>query len=170
MFRATGSDCPRKKQDSACPPKLQEHGSHGAPPEETPTRTAPAGKADTERQGPGTRVHQVCGRHRQEGWRETEWRGGRARSHEEGLTGTCAFSLQRQRGEPRGPRAMEQPLWPRTEGQRQGCAMPRALCAGPRAAARGQRGPCPGQVPAEGSHLTGCQLSDTDVIHPRKQG
>ena len=96
-------------------------------------------------------------------------RGG-ARSKEEGLTGTYAFSLQWQRGEPQGHRATEQPLWPRTEGQRQGCAIPRALCAGPRAAARGQRGPCPGQVPAEGSDLTGCQLGDTDVSHPRKQG
>ena len=38
MFRAAGSDCPRKKQDSVCPPKRQEHGSHGAPPEETPTK------------------------------------------------------------------------------------------------------------------------------------
>ena len=34
----------------------------------------------------------------------TSRRGGGARSNEEGLTGTYAFSLQRQRGEPQGHR------------------------------------------------------------------
>lgn len=169
MSRAAGSDCPRKTRTQ---PVLRN--SRSVASMVPHQRRHPQGQHQQAKliwkgrglaQGPpGLWATQTGGLER-----DRMERGG-ARSNEEGLTGTYAFSLQQQRGEPQGHRATEQPLWPRTEGQRQGCAIPRALCAGPRAAARGQRGPCPGQVPAEGSDLTGCQLADTDVSHPRKQG
>lgn len=147
MFTAAGPGHPKREQDSARPLKRQELGSHGAQPQRTPTRTAPSGKADMERQRPGTKSPPGLWVTQMGELERDRMEMGRGQRNEEGLIGTCAFSLQQQRGEPQGHRAMEQSLCPRTA--------PRALCAGPRAAAGGQRQPCPGQAPAEGGGLTG---------------